>query len=161
MKYAGLIKNDLANAPGVCVSFFVQGCPHHCPGCFNKETWDFNGGKEFTQETLESILSALTANNIHRDFCLLGGEPLCPDNLFLSLLVVSTIKEKLPDTKVYIWTGYTYEELMKMADSRINKLLNLTYCLIDGPFIQEQKDITLQMRGSRNQRIIYAPFDQK
>ena len=161
MKYAGLIKNDLANAPGVCVSFFVQGCPHHCPGCFNKETWDFNGGKEFTQETLESILSALTANNIHRDFCLLGGEPLCPDNLFLSLLVVSTIKEKLPDTKVYIWTGYTYEELMKMADSRINKLLNLTYCLIDGPFIQEQKDITLQMRGSRNQRIIYTPFDQK
>lgn len=161
MKYAGLIKNDLANAPGVCVSFFVQGCPHHCPGCFNKETWDFNGGKEFTQETLESILSALTANNIHRNFCLLGGEPLCPDNLFLSLLVVSTIKEKLPDTKVYIWTGYTYEELMKMADSRINKLLNLTYCLIDGPFIQEQKDITLQMRGSRNQRIIYAPFDQK
>lgn len=161
MKYAGLIKNDLANAPGVCVSFFVQGCPHHCPGCFNKETWDFNGGKEFTQETLDSILSALTANNVHRDFCLLGGEPLCPDNLFLSLLVVSTIKEKLPDTKVYIWTGYTYEELMKMADSRINKLFNLTYCLIDGPFIQEQRDITLQMRGSRNQRIIYAPFDQK
>ena len=161
MKYAGLIKNDLANAPGVCVSFFVQGCPHHCPGCFNKETWDFNGGKEFTQETLDSILSALTANNIHRDFCLLGGEPLCPENLFLSLLVVSIIKEKLPDTKIYIWTGYTYEELMKMADSRINKLLNLTYCLIDGPFIQEQKDITLQMRGSRNQRIIYAPFDQK
>lgn len=161
MKYAGLIKNDLANAPGVCVSFFVQGCPHHCPGCFNKETWDFNGGKEFTQETLDSILSALTANNVHRDFCLLGGEPLCPDNLFLSLLVVSTIKEKLPDTKIYIWTGYTYEELMKMADSRIDKLLNLTYCLIDGPFIQEQKDITLQMRGSRNQHIIYAPFDQK
>lgn len=161
MKYAGLIKNDLANAQGVCVSFFVQGCPHHCPGCFNKETWDFNGGKEFTQETLDSILSALTANNVHRDFCLLGGEPLCPDNLFLSLLVVSTIKEKLPDTKIYIWTGYTYEELMKMADSRIDKLLNLTYCLIDGPFIQEQKDITLQMRGSRNQHIIYAPFDQK
>lgn len=161
MKYAGLIKNDLANAPGICVSFFVQGCPHHCPGCFNKETWDFNGGKEFTQETLDSILSALTANNVHRDFCLLGGEPLCPDNLFLSLLVVSTIKEKLPNTKIYIWTGYTYEELMKMADSRIDKLLNLTYCLIDGSFIQEQKDITLQMRGSRNQRIIYAPFDQK
>lgn len=161
MKYAGLIKNDLANAPGVCVSFFVQGCPHHCPGCFNKETWNFNKGKEFTQETLDSILSALTANNIHRDFCLLGGEPLCPDNLFLSLLVISTIKEKLPDTKIYIWTGYTYEELMKMADSRINKLLNLTYCLIDGPFIQKQRDITLQMRGSHNQRIIYAPFDQK
>lgn len=161
MKYAGLIKNDVANAPGVCVSFFVQGCPHHCPGCFNKETWDFNGGKEFTQETLDSILSALTANNVHRDFCLLGGEPLCPDNLFLSLLVISTIKEKLPNTKIYIWTGYTYEELMKMADSRIDKLLNLTYCLIDGSFIQEQKDITLQMRGSRNQRIIYAPFDQK
>ena len=151
----------MANAPGVNVSFWVQGCPHspHCPGCFNKETWDFNGGKEFTQETLDAILSALTANNIHRDFCLLGGEPLCPDNLFLSLLVVSTIKEKLPDTKIYIWTGYTYEELMKMADSRINKLLNLTYCLIDGPFIQEQRDITLRMKGSRNQRIIYAPFD--
>ena len=73
MKYAGIIKNDLAAGPGVCVSFFTQGCPHHCPGCHNPETWEFDGGKEFTPIVIEEIDIALDANGVHRDFCLLGG----------------------------------------------------------------------------------------
>lgn len=157
MKYAGIIKNDIANAPGVCVSFFVQGCPHKCCGCFNPETWDFNGGKEFTPSTMNTILEALTANNVKRDFNLLGGEPLHPKNLLLSFTVIKTIKDYLPDTKIYIWSGYLYEELDKRVregDEFLRKILSLSDYLIDGPFIEKQKDLTLQMKGSRNQRII-------
>lgn len=157
MRYAGIIKNDIANAPGVCVSFFVQGCDRNCPHCFNPETWDFNGGKEFTASTMDTILEALTANGIKRDFNLLGGEPLHPKNLLLSFTIVKTIKDYLPDTKIYIWSGYLYEELDKRireGDELLKKILSLSDYLIDGPFIEEQKDLTLQMRGSRNQRII-------
>lgn len=80
MKYAGLIKNDIAAAPGLCVTFFTQGCPHRCPECHNPETWDFEGGLEYTEETIQEILNALTDRDIHRDFCIMGGEPLCPQN---------------------------------------------------------------------------------
>jgi anaerobic ribonucleoside-triphosphate reductase activating protein len=88
MRYSGLIKNDITAAPGLCVSFFTQGCPHHCPGCHNPETWDFNRGKEFTNDTLKEILEALTAQNIHRDLCIMGGEPLCQENAFLTRLII-------------------------------------------------------------------------
>lgn len=155
MKYAGIIKNDLAAGPGVCVSFFTQGCPHHCPGCHNPETWDFDGGKEFTPIVIEEIDKALDANGVHRDFCLLGGEPLCDENLFLSYLILEHVKIIHPDVKTYIWSGYTYEQLMRRAatSTSLRRVLELTDILIDGPFIQEQRDITLHMRGSRNQRI--------
>ena len=154
MKYAGIIKNDIAAAPGVCVSFFVQGCPHHCPGCFNPETWDFDGGKEFSYETLEQIITGLTANGIKRSLCILGGEPLCENNEFLTNLVISSVKQKLPEVKVYIWTGYTYEELIKKNSPKINQILHMADYLIDGPYIEALRDITLKMRGSSNQRII-------
>lgn len=113
MKYSGIIYNDFSSAPGVCLSFFTQGCPHHCHGCHNPETWNFEGGREFTTDTLSNIISGLRANGIHRSLCIMGGEPLCPDNLFLTHLVISSVKEALPDTKIYIWTGYTHEELVK------------------------------------------------
>ena len=154
MKYAGIIKNDIAAAPGVCVSFFVQGCPHHCPGCFNPETWDFDGGKEFSYETLEQIINGLTANGIKRSLCILGGEPLCENNEFLTNLVISSVKQKLPEVKVYIWTGYTYEELIKKNSPKVNQILHMADYLIDGPYIEALRDITLEMRGSSNQRII-------
>ena len=154
MKYAGIIKNDIAAAPGVCVSFFVQGCPHHCPGCFNPETWDFDGGKEFSYETLEQIITGLTANGIKRSLCILGGEPLCENNEFLTNLVISSVKQKLPEVKVYIWTGYTYEELIKKNSPKVNQILHMADYLIDGPYIEALRDITLEMRGSSNQRII-------
>ena len=157
MRYAGLIKNDTAAAPGICVTFFVQGCPLRCPGCHNPESWDFDGGKEFTPEVLDEIISGLTANNINRTLCIMGGEPLCPENLFLTTLIIKEVRQQKPNVKIYLWTGYTYEELLskKTSNPKLEYVLDNIDCLIDGPFIQEEKDITLQMRGSRNQRIIY------
>ena len=159
MRYAGIIPNDLSAAPGVCVTFFTQGGPHHCPGCHNPETWDYDGGKEFEGNTIERIEQYLTANGIHRDLCIMGGEPLCPDNQFLTLLICNTIKDKLPDTKIYIWTGYTLEELNKDTNTRISQILEKTDAIIDGPYIAAERDITLPMRGSRNQRILYKGID--
>lgn len=80
MKYAAIKFNDVSNAPGIAVSLFTQGCPHHCKGCFNETTWDFDGGQEFTQETMNSIIEGISANGISRSLCILGGEPLCPEN---------------------------------------------------------------------------------
>ena len=156
MRYAGLVKNDFSAAPGISVSFYTQGCPHQCPGCQNPETWDFDGGKEFIPEVLDEIVKALTANDIERTFCILGGEPLCPENEFLTYLVLRHVKEKLPNTKTYLWTGYTYEELkMNRNTQRVNDILKMLDCIIDGRYIEAERDITLGMRGSRNQKVIY------
>lgn len=120
MRYAGLNKNDMSAAPGVSVSFFVQGCPHHCKGCHNPETWNFNGGKEFTCNILNEIVESLSANGISRSLAIMGGEPLCEQNIFLTLLVVKTVKEKYPDIKIYIWSGYTYDYLLNhMTNSHL------------------------------------------
>lgn len=154
MKYAGIIYNDFAAAPGVSLSFYTQGCHAHCPGCHNPETWDFDGGREFTQKTLDSIIKGLQANGIKRSLAIQGGEPLCPENQFLTRLIITTVKGLLPDTKIYIWTGYTLEELRQSSSIALQDILDNTDVLIDGPFIEAERDITLPMRGSRNQRII-------
>lgn len=154
MQYAGLIKNDFSAAPGVSVSFYTQGCPHRCPGCHNPETWDFKGGKEFTADVLEEIVEALQANGIKRSFCILGGEPLCPENEFLTCMIVRHVKEKLPDTEIYVWTGYTYDQLKANANPHLQNILQFIDYVIDGPYIEAERDITLPMRGSRNQRVI-------
>lgn len=154
MQYSGIIYNDFSAAPGVSLSFFTQGCPHRCKGCQNPETWSYDGGKEFTTETLSSIVSGLTTNGIHRTLCIMGGEPLCQENLFLVHLVIDTVKKELPNTKVYIWTGYTYEELLKSSDTHLQLILKNTDVLIDGPYIEAERDIALPLRGSRNQRVI-------
>lgn len=161
MQYAGLIKNDFSAAPGVSVSFYTQGCPHRCPGCHNPETWDFKGGKEFTANILEEIVEALQANGIKRSFCILGGEPLCPENEFLTCMVVRHVKEKLPDTEIYVWTGYTYDQLRANANPHLQNVLQLIDYVIDGPYIEAERDITLPMRGSRNQRVIKIDKEQK
>lgn len=161
MKYAGIIYNDTSAAPGICLSFFTQGCPHHCPGCHNPETWDFDGGIEFTNDTFKRVISGLTANGVHRDLCVMGGEPLCEDNLFLTYLLISTVKKALPDTKIYIWTGYLYEQLKTSQNPRMAQILDLTDVIIDGPYLQSERDITLPMRGSRNQRIIRLDKNEK
>lgn len=153
MKYAGLIKNDIAAGPGICVTFFTQGCPHHCPGCHNPETWAFDGGEEFYPDLINEIAEALTANGINRSFCIMGGEPLCPENEFLTMLLIIEVRKKIPDVPIYIWTGYTLEELLQKGD-RMKSILQSIDFLIDGPYKQELHDITLQMRGSSNQRII-------
>ena len=155
MRYAGVIYNDFAAASGVSLSFFTQGCHFHCHGCHNPETWDFEGGYEFTQEVLNRIINGLTANGIKRTLCIMGGEPLCPENLFLTNLVIQNVKEKLPDTKIYLWTGYLYEELLKSTSPAMEQILSQVDVLIDGPYKEEERDITLLLRGSRNQRIIH------
>ena len=155
MKYAGIIKNDVLAAPGISVSFFTQGCPHHCKGCHNPETWSFDGGREFTSEVLSSLIKDLTANGVERNLAIMGGEPLCPENLFLVNLIIHSVKEALPKTKIYVWTGYLYEELRKDTNKTLQDILSNIDVLIDGPFIEEQRDITLFMRGSKNQRILY------
>lgn len=154
MKYSGLIRNDLAAAPGISVSFFVQGCPHKCKGCHNPETWDFNGGKEFTQAVLDEIIEALRANDVERSFCIMGGEPLCEENIFLVYLVIQYVKQHLPDTKIYVWTGYYYDELLKRSEPKLHLILGMADYLIDGPYVESMRDLSLQMRGSSNQSII-------
>ena len=154
MKYAGVNKNDFAAAPGVSVTFFTQGCPHRCHGCHNPETWDFDGGKEFTPQVLDEIVEALAANGITRSLCVMGGEPLCEENLFLTHLVISYVREKVPGVKVYIWTGFCYADLLKKSSPRLQKILEMTDVLIDGPYVEALRDITLPMRGSSNQSII-------
>lgn len=153
MKYAGIIYNDFAAAPGVSLSFYTQGCHFHCLGCHNPQTWDFEGGREFTQDTLKSIIKGLRANGIKRSLAIQGGEPLCPENLFLTDLIITTVKEKYPDTEIYLWTGYTYEDLKNNGNTHLQHILSEIDVLIDGPFILAQRDITLPLRGSRNQRV--------
>lgn len=153
MNYASLNKNDIVNGEGVCVSFWVQGCPHRCSGCHNPEQWSFEGGQEFTPQTLEEIKQAISANGICREFSILGGEPLCPENLFLTTLVIREVKQAYPDIKIYIWSGYTYEELQKISNPHLKYILETADYLIDGPYIAEQRDITLHLRGSKNQNI--------
>lgn len=156
MRYAGIIKNDMSAAPGVAVSFFTQGCPHHCPGCHNPETWDFDGGKEFTATILDEIIIALGANGIERSFCVMGGEPLCEENSFLTHSVMAHVRKHYPDIKIYIWTGFKMEKF-KHLDNHAKQALLLADYVIDGPYIEAERDITLPMRGSRNQRVI--PID--
>ena len=135
MRYAGIIKNDIAAGEGMNLTFFVQGCPIHCPGCHNPQTWDFDGGKEFTNDTLKELLESLVANGIKRNFSIMGGEPLCQENLFLTTLLINTVKNKYPEIKIYLWTGYLYEELVKKNEAKINWILDNIDYLIDGPFI--------------------------
>lgn len=154
MRYSGLIRNDLAAAPGISVTFFTQGCPHKCKGCHNPETWSFEGGKEFTPKVLNEIYEALCANRVERSFSIMGGEPMCEENLFLTCLVLQNVRLRYPDIKVYLWTGYYYEELLKMSDPKVKLILDMVDVLIDGPYEESKRDITLKMRGSSNQNII-------
>lgn len=155
MRYAGVIKNDVSAGSGVCVSFFVQGCPIRCPGCHNPESWDFNGGKEFTPEVIQEVLTALSANGVKRNFCVMGGEPLCQENAFLTTLMVQTVRDKFPDIKIYVWTGYTWDEVKRnMNNPKYKQICGLADYLVAGPYVAAERDITLPMRGSRNQEII-------
>lgn len=158
-RYAGLITNDFANGVGTCVSFWTQGCPHHCPGCQNPETWDFDGGKELPEDISGRIIKAICENGIIRNFSILGGEPLCKENIKIVEKIVLKIKTALPDIKIFLWTGYTIEELRKEKDEHLKNILAHIDVLIDGPYIEEERDITLELRGSKNQRILYKDID--
>lgn len=154
MRYAAIKENDIANGPGVNVSFWVQGCKNHCKDCQNPETWSFTGGKEFTKDTLNNLFKALKANGINRNLSILGGEPLCPENIPITKYIIQQVKEKYPEIKIYLWSGYYYDELVKNKEIK-EEIFPYLDILVDGPYINSQRDITLKWRGSRNQNIIY------
>lgn len=158
-RYAGLITNDFANGTGTCVSFWTQGCPHHCPSCQNPETWDFQGGKEVPTDIRGQIIKAICANGITRNFSVLGGEPLCDENLDEVDKIITGVRAAYPQIKIFVWTGYILEELKEKKNDKINHILSQIDVLIDGPFVQAERDITLELRGSRNQRILYRGVD--
>ena len=158
-RYAGLITNDFANGEGVCVSFWVQGCPHKCHGCQNPETWDFSGGKERPMDIRGQIVKAICANGITRNFSVLGGEPLCEENLEEVDQIITTVRTAFPHIKIFVWTGYTLEELQKNTNPHIISILSQIDTLIDGPYIEEERDITLDLRGSKNQRVLHHKID--
>lgn len=147
MNYASINKTDIANGPGVRVSLFVSGCRHHCPGCFNQSAWDFNYGIGFSKDTVNEILEAMGRNYIS-GLTILGGEPFEPENLSLVRELCQTVKERYPDKTIWVYTGLLYEDIEKTT------VMQFVDVLVDGPFIQSQKDLTLCFRGSRNQRII-------
>lgn len=151
MRYADIKPNDSINGEGVCVSLFVQGCDNLCEGCFNEETWDFKGGKEFTCKEIKYIIESIEKNGIKRNFSLLGGEPMHLKNINTVLLVLHQIKRAYPKIKTYVWTGYLFEDLQKLHGNSIFQNIDI---LIDGRFEIDKKDLTLKFRGSSNQRII-------
>lgn len=157
MKYADIKYNDIVNGQDICVSFWCQGCPIHCENCQNSVIWDFNGGKEFTPATMSEIIQAISANGIERNFSILGGEPLCDENLFLTTLVIQEVRKVYPNIKIFLWTGYYYEDLLKRENPHLKYIFDNIDYLIDGPYVQVQRDITLKLRGSRNQHIISMP----
>lgn len=146
-RYNAILTNDVVNGEGVCVSFFIQGCPHHCKGCFNPETWDFEEGKPYTEGVKKEIIKAIKANGIQRNFSILGGEPLAPENLEMTTDVIRSVRAAYPKIKIYLWTGYSFKDISSL------KILKDIDVIIDGNFIEELKDLNLKLRGSSNQNI--------
>lgn len=151
MKYAKIRKMDISNGEGVRVSLFVQGCSFHCKNCFNQETWDFNGGKEFTTAEIQKIIELANKDYI-AGLSILGGEPLHNNNVDEVFHIVATFKEKFPNKDIWLWTGFKFEDAIK--DSKRKLILCNIDVLIDGQFEEDKKDITLKWRGSSNQRVI-------
>lgn len=153
MNYADIKYNDIANGIGVCLSYWTQGCPFHCKGCHNPDTWDFEGGKVDTEENIiNTIITKISDNNIIRNFSILGGEPLCDDNFDFVSELVNSVREVYPNILIFVWTGNIYESLIEKEKYK-DFLYKIDY-LIDGIYIEKQRDITLFLRGSSNQRVI-------
>ena len=157
MNYGEIKKCDIANGEGVRVALFVSGCTHHCKGCFNSVTWDFNYGKEFTSETEEEILEALNAG-YSDGLSLLGGEPFEPENQKVLLPFLKKVKARYPEKNIWCYSGYLFDkELQGESRARCeytDEMLSMLDVLVDGRFVEEKKNITLLFRGSENQRLI-------
>lgn len=160
MKYAGIKEYDIANGPGIRFSLFVSGCTHHCKGCFNPLTWDFNYGKDFTQETEDYIIKKLE-QDCYQGMTLLGGEPMEPVNQKRLLPLVKRFKETYPEKDLWCFSGYLFDDeiLGHFAKEMPETMQLLSYIdvLVDGEFILAKKDITLLFKGSSNQRTIDVP----
>lgn len=157
MHYGAIKACDIANGEGVRVSLFVSGCTNRCPGCFQPQTWDFSYGRPFTRATQRKLLALLAPGHI-RGLTLLGGEPFEPENQAALVPFLRRVRRTHPQKDVWAYTGFTYE-LLLTAGSRCrcavtDEFLSLVDVLVDGPFVEAEKDIALRFRGSRNQRIL-------
>jgi anaerobic ribonucleoside-triphosphate reductase activating protein len=157
MNYATIKPYDVANGPGIRVSVFVSGCTHQCKGCFNQEAWDFTYGSEFTQKTVEEILTYLEPAYI-KGLSLLGGEPFEYSNQLGLLPLLREVKQRFPDKDIWCYTGYRFDEdiLDQMCKNQevTREMVSYLDVLVDGKFILEQKNLNIRFRGSENQRII-------
>ncbi|MCI6059997.1 MAG: anaerobic ribonucleoside-triphosphate reductase activating protein [Dorea sp.] len=158
MHYGNIKECDIADGPGVRVSLFVSGCRHHCKGCFNSETWDFQYGKPYTKETEEEIIRLLEPDFI-QGFTLLGGEPFEPENQVELVKLLKRIRETYPKKDIWCYSGYLYDVDMipggKVYTEVTEEMLSYIDVLVDGEFVEELKDVTLVFRGSSNQRILH------
>ena len=150
MNYAKIRKLDITNGEGIGVSLFVQGCQFHCKNCFNKVTWDFDGGKKFTKDILNTIISLLNDEHIKR-FSILGGEPLAEKNMYDVLQTIIEVRKNVTDIIIWVYTGYTFEEVKQLKYGK--KILDNVDTIVDGRYVDELRDLTLEFRGSSNQNI--------
>ena len=148
MNYCGIKKTDIANGPGVRVSLFVSGCRNHCPGCFQPETWDFAYGEPFAKANEDEIIAALRPSWI-QGLSILGGDPMEPENQEALLPFIRRVKEELPEKDIWLYTGY----LLRQVGT--SPLLSYVDVIVDGPFVEAEKDAGLAFRGTRNQQIIH------
>ena len=160
MNYAEIKNCDIANGPGVRISLFVSGCTHHCKGCFNEVAWDFHYGSPFTQESIDKILEMMKPGYI-RGLTLLGGEPFEPQNQEPIVELLRQIKQKMPDKSIWAFSGYLFDRDIlsgRLGDWKVTReYLSYLDVLVDGPFVEEKKNLSLRFRGSENQRIIDVP----
>lgn len=157
MNYAAIKNCDIANGPGVRVSLFVSGCTHRCPGCFNEVAWDFAYGEPFTQETIEKILDMLKPDYI-QGLTLLGGEPFEPQNQEAVVQLLRQVRKKYPKKSIWAFSGYLFEKDIlsgRLGDTA--EYLGYLDVLVDGPFVEGKKNLSLRFRGSENQRLIDVP----
>ena len=148
MRYNKIRKMDISNGPGVRVSIFMQGCSFHCKNCFNPETWDFNGGKEFDDSTIDEVLDLCGKSHV-KGLSILGGEPMHPNNIEATTKLAKAFKEKYPTKNIWAWSGFKFDE-----DLKGKEVLNYIDVLVDGTYNNELNDPTLKWRGSSNQRVI-------
>ncbi|WP_416177139.1 anaerobic ribonucleoside-triphosphate reductase activating protein [Dialister sp.] len=164
MKYANFKQYDIANGPGIRFSLFVSGCTHHCKGCFNPETWDFNYGKPFTKDVEDFILKEV-GHEFYEGMTLLGGEPMEPVNQKGLLPLVKRFKEMYPQKTLWCFTGYLYDRDLLGHFAKVMpetmELLKRIDVLVDGEFMLDKKDVTLLFKGSSNQRTIDVPKSLK
>lgn len=155
MRYNVVRKMDISNGPGVRVSVFMQGCEFHCKNCFNPETWDFEGGKEFNNETIDDVLNLCSQSYI-KGLSILGGEPLHPKNIEATTKLAKAFKDKYPNKNIWVWSGFKFDE-----DLKDKEVLNYIDVLVDGRYSDELHDPTLKWKGSSNQRVIDVPKSLK
>ncbi|MBR2047904.1 MAG: anaerobic ribonucleoside-triphosphate reductase activating protein [Oscillospiraceae bacterium] len=160
MNYAAIKPRDIANGPGVRVSLFVSGCRHHCKGCFNQEAWDFDYGQPFTTETIGQIIDLLRPGFV-KGLTLLGGEPFDPANQAGVVELLRRVKAELPEKSIWAFSGYLFDRDLlagHVGDPEIvREYLGYLDVLVDGPFVEERKNLRLRFRGSENQRLIDVP----